>query len=53
VCILLGTAATPFVHEVWLLAIVVSLQGIAMGGLDTAANVLLIRLHGTAVGPYM
>ena len=49
-----GTAAIPFCPTVWLLAICVAMQGLAMGFLDTGGNVMLVWLHGGhRVAPYM
>ena len=49
----LATLLIPFVQHLWLLVSVVAFQGTAMGFLDTGGNVLLFRLHGKEVGPYM
>jgi MFS transporter, FHS family, Na+ dependent glucose transporter 1 len=49
-----GTAAIPFCGTVWLLALCVAMQGLAMGFLDTGGNVMLVWLHGgDRVAPYM
>ncbi|ELR17151.1 transporter, major facilitator subfamily protein [Acanthamoeba castellanii str. Neff] len=48
-----GTALIPVVSDIWLLAALVTLVGLAMGFLDTGGNVSIIRLHGDNVGPYL
>jgi hypothetical protein len=47
-----GNAIVPMTSNIIVVA-AVSTAGIGMGFLDTGGNVLLIRLHGSNVGPYM
>ena len=48
-----GTAAIPLCTTLAGLVFAVATQGACMGALDTGGNVLLIRLHGAGVAPYM
>ena len=52
-CAGLGYLIIPFVSHVWTLAVLVSASGVAMGFVDTSANVLLLWIHKDKVGPYM
>jgi FHS family Na+ dependent glucose MFS transporter 1 len=49
----IGTAIVPSTGNIFVVGAAVSTAGIGMGFLDTGGNVLLIRLHGSEVGPYM
>ncbi len=46
-------ALVPFVPQVWLLAGLLVMVGVGMGGVDVGGNTLLVWLHGRAVGPYL
>jgi MFS transporter, FHS family, Na+ dependent glucose transporter 1 len=46
-------ALVPFVPYVWVLAGVLVLIGIGMGGVDVGGNTLLVWLHGRKAGPYL
>ncbi|EGD79136.1 sodium-dependent glucose transporter 1 [Salpingoeca rosetta] len=48
-----GSFCVPLAKNVPVLAAVVSLQGLAMGFLDTGGNVLLIRCWKANCGPYL
>lgn len=47
------TAAIPFASRVFILGIMCSTQGFAMGVLDTVGNVLILNIHGKNAGPWM
>jgi MFS transporter, FHS family, Na+ dependent glucose transporter 1 len=49
----LTTALTPFIPQLWLLAVLIFITGIGQGVLNIGSNVLLVWLHGRQVGPYM
>eukprot|EP00045_Choanoeca_perplexa_P015800 m.204129 g.204129 ORF g.204129 m.204129 type:complete len:480 (-) comp17085_c1_seq1:241-1680(-) len=49
----LGTFLAPLTTSLTALCFIVSLQGVAMGVLDTGGNVLLLKLWGAACGPYL
>jgi FHS family Na+ dependent glucose MFS transporter 1 len=49
----IGTFFAPLTTSLTALCFIVSLQGIAMGVLDTGGNVLLLKLWGAACGPYL
>ncbi len=44
---------TPLVPLLWLLAVVLTLLGIAEGTLDVGGNTLLVWVHDDKVGPFM
>nr|XP_006812452.1 PREDICTED: major facilitator superfamily domain-containing protein 4-like [Saccoglossus kowalevskii] len=46
-------ALVPLCHLLWLLSIVLSVMGIAMGMIDTTANVCLIKIYGPQVSPFL
>jgi FHS family Na+ dependent glucose MFS transporter 1 len=46
-------AAIPLVHDVWTMIVVFTLQGVAVGFMDTGSNLLIMRLHGEAAGPWL
>ncbi|XP_070557583.1 major facilitator superfamily domain-containing protein 4A-like isoform X2 [Ptychodera flava] len=46
-------AMLPFCHALWLLGIVLAIMGIAMGTIDTTANVCLIKIYGPLVSPFL
>jgi MFS transporter, FHS family, Na+ dependent glucose transporter 1 len=46
-------ALVPLAPALWLLAAVLLALGAAEGALDVGGNVLLVRVHGGRVGPYM
>jgi FHS family Na+ dependent glucose MFS transporter 1 len=48
-----GMALVPAMPSVWALAAILLLVGIAMGGTDVGANLMLVWLHGRRVGPYL
>jgi FHS family Na+ dependent glucose MFS transporter 1 len=47
------TALIPFVHNLWLLLLVLFVLGVAKGGLDVGCNTLLLWLHGDKASPFM
>jgi FHS family Na+ dependent glucose MFS transporter 1 len=49
----LTTALTPFIPQLWLLAVLLFITGVGQGVLNIGGNVLLVWLHGRQVGPYM
>eukprot|EP01122_Echinamoeba_exundans_P016121 TRINITY_DN807_c0_g1_i1.p1 TRINITY_DN807_c0_g1~~TRINITY_DN807_c0_g1_i1.p1 ORF type:complete len:671 (-),score=93.43 TRINITY_DN807_c0_g1_i1:3914-5926(-) len=49
----IGTAVVPISSTVWMEGLFIVLQGVAMGFLDSGANLMLIYLHGADVNPYM
>ena len=49
----IGTFFAPLTSNLTALCFIVSLQGIAMGVLDTGGNVLLLKLWGSECGPYL
>jgi FHS family Na+ dependent glucose MFS transporter 1 len=53
ISVALGVLFVPMQSSVVALGVVVSLQGLGMGVLDTGGNVLLIKIWGQAVGPRM
>lgn len=48
-----GTALVPLSVNVWIEGLFIVFQGLAMGFLDSGANLMLIYLHGSEVNPYM
>lgn len=46
-------AVVPLAPTLWLLTAALLLLGAAEGALDVGGNVLLVRVHGRRVGPYM
>ena len=48
-----ATALIPLATSVGVLAVLTSMQGLAMGFLDTAGNVLFLWLHGNQNGPWL
>jgi FHS family Na+ dependent glucose MFS transporter 1 len=48
-----ATALIPLATSVGVLAVLTSMQGLAMGFLDTAGNVLFLWLHGDQNGPWL
>jgi FHS family Na+ dependent glucose MFS transporter 1 len=46
-------ALVPLAPALWLLSAVLLVLGAAEGALDVGGNVLLVRVHGRRVGPYM
>jgi len=49
----LGTIGIPFSFHIAILAICVAVQGMSMGFMDTAGNVMIVWLHGEKVAPFM
>jgi FHS family Na+ dependent glucose MFS transporter 1 len=47
------TVLIPFVHNLWLLLLVLLALGIAKGTLDVGGNTLLLWLHDDKAGPFM
>ena len=46
------TALIPVMPALWLLVIVIALNGLATSSVDVGGNILLIRVHGEKVGPF-
>lgn len=44
---------TPQISLLWILMAVLTLTGIAQGGIDVGGNTLIVWQHGKNVGPYM
>ncbi|XP_022105943.1 sodium-dependent glucose transporter 1A-like [Acanthaster planci] len=49
----IGLIVAPFCHTLWILAAVISVVGLAMGALDTGANVVCLRLWGKRSSPFL
>ena len=49
----LSLAATPWVPQLWILALVVFAMGLADGILDVGSNTLLGWVYGARLGPYL
>jgi FHS family Na+ dependent glucose MFS transporter 1 len=43
----------PVMPALWLLVIVVALNGLSTSSVDVGGNILLIRVHGEKVSPFM
>jgi FHS family Na+ dependent glucose MFS transporter 1 len=46
-------AIAPLVPQIWILALVMVVLGIAEGTVDVGGNTLIVWVHGRRVGPYM
>ncbi|XP_078001354.1 major facilitator superfamily domain-containing protein 4A-like isoform X2 [Glandiceps talaboti] len=53
ITITITIAMLPFCHALWLLALTLAIMGIAMGIIDTTANVCLIKIYGPLVSPFL